>query len=158
AVKRVSAYPYPLVLVANGSLKELSDGASLVDARDGAGEQLRGRKRGDERQLLLVGQTHRVGEDHRAQMRGAQARDCGSREYTMHRAGVHVARALLFHQANGLKEGAGSIDLVVHDDGCAAGDLADEAKALHTPVVAQAALLDNGQWGVEALGEVARLL
>src|SRR5262245_56373509 len=76
----------------------------------------------------------------------------------MHRASVNIVSALLFHQTDGLKERAGGIYLVVHDNGGSSSNLADKSQTLHTPVVAQAAFLDNGQRSIEALSEVAGLL
>src|SRR5262249_32334928 len=129
-----------------------------MDACDGASEELSGRERGDKRRSLLLGQAHRVREDHLFEFGGAQTLNGRSGEHAMHCAGVDIMSSLLFHQADGLEKGARGIYLVIHNDGDAASDLANEAQGLHAPVVAQTALLDNSQWGVEAFGEVAGLL
>src|SRR5690349_4357861 len=108
--------------------------------------------------MLLRWQWDGVGDDELANVRGAQALDGGAGENTVNGASIHIAGAVLLDDAGSLEQRAGGVDLVVYDQGVAASDIANQAEALGAAVVAEATLLDDGERGIELLGEVARFL
>ena len=75
----------------------------------------------------------------------------------MRGAGEHDGRAGLAHRLGGGTERAGGVDHVVDDDRDAPVDVADDLH-LGDLVRPDAALVDDGQVGVEALRERARAL
>src|SRR5579885_999321 len=132
--------------------------ATVVDAADGAGEEFGNGEDGHVGEAFAFWLRNAVSDDN--------LRDLGIAEALKGRAGkdavrdtaVDIARASLLDDAHGLRDGACRVDLLVDDQGVTALDAADNILGLRLPVIAQAALLDDGKRGVEPVGQFARLL
>ena len=127
-----------------------------MNAANGLAEQARHRQHDDLLALGTVrGERNRVGDQQLVDRRLLDAVDRGAREHTVNGAGEHALGARVLQRLRGLLNGAGGVDDVVGNHAGAARDFTDHVHHLGGAVFA-AALVDHGQFGVEALGIGAR--
>ena len=139
--------------------EERPDRLAAVDADDRLGDERRQRDDLDLAAALLRRDRDRVRDDDLAQrpMRRSARRAGSDRTAWVAQAYISVTPSRC-EGVDDLDERAGGVDLVVDDDGPLAADVADDVEDLGPVLVADAALLDDGQGRVQQLGEGAGAL
>src|SRR6266567_9040411 len=125
---------------------------------NGICKELRHREHRYIRETFMRRERHSIRDHDLHYRRVFQALDGRPRKNTMRGTAIDIARALFMHNTYRLREGAGGIDLVVHNDGMLALNRTNDAHRLRNAVIAMAAFLYNSKWRIQAISKLARFL